>query len=160
MTVPTGQPQSRTSPASPPSIASSAPTSASAVRLWQRNRETSAIAARASPRKPSVLTRNRSSAPASLLVACGRKARGRSSGPIPEPSSATRIRSRPPRSTVSSTREAPASIAFSSSSLTTLAGRSTTSPAAIWLMTDGGSSRIRPIAPPPFAVASHVHSTF
>ena len=44
----------------------------------------------------------------------------------------------PPRSTVTSIRVAPASIAFSSSSLTTLAGRSITSPAAIWLTTDAG----------------------
>ena len=52
---------------------------------------------------------------------------------------ATRIRSFPPRSTATSMRVAPASSAFSSSSLTTLAGRSTTSPAAIWLMTDAGN---------------------
>ena len=39
-------------------------------------------------------------------------------------------------------REAPASIAFSISSLTTLAGRSTTSPAAMRLTRLGGSSRI------------------
>ena len=80
--------------------------------------------------------RNRSSASASLLVAWGWNARGRSSGAMPRPLSATRTRSLPPRSTVTSTRVAPASIAFSSSSLTTLDGRSTTSPAAIWLMTD------------------------
>src|SRR5579862_5405422 len=36
-------------------------------------------------------------------------------------------------------RRAPASIAFSTSSLTTEAGRSTTSPAAIWLARSGGS---------------------
>ena len=52
----------------------------------------------------------------------------------------------PPRSTTTSMREAPASIAFSSSSLTTLAGRSTTSPAAIWLMTEFGSSLMIPNA--------------
>jgi hypothetical protein len=36
-------------------------------------------------------------------------------------------------------RRAPASIAFSISSLTTEAGRSTTSPAAIWFARSGGS---------------------
>ena len=56
-----------------------------------------------------------------------------------QPLSAIRTRSLPPRSTVTSTRVAPASIAFSSSSFTTLAGRSTTSPAAIWFTTDGGN---------------------
>src|SRR3954468_25018528 len=54
-----------------------------------------------------------------------------------------------PRSTVTSIRVAPASIAFSSSSLTTLAGRSTTSPAAIWLMTAGDRRRMIPMALPP-----------
>ena len=37
---------------------------------------------------------------------------------------------------------APASMALSSSSRTTEAGRSTTSPAAIWLISSLGSSRI------------------
>src|SRR5438046_4461533 len=40
-------------------------------------------------------------------------------------------------------RPACASRAFSTSSLTTLAGRSTTSPAAIWLATCSGSRRMR-----------------
>src|SRR6186713_515828 len=52
---------------------------------------------------------------------------------MPAPSSATRIRRRPPPSVAISTRVAPASSAFSTSSLTTLAGRSTTSPAAMRL---------------------------
>ena len=47
------------------------PLAASACRVWQRTLETSAIAASASPRKPRVAIRNRSSASASLLVACG-----------------------------------------------------------------------------------------
>ncbi len=76
---------------------------------------------------------------------CGLKASSRSSAEIPWPLSAILIRSLPPRSTVTSTRVAPASIAFSRSSLTTLAGRSTTSPAAIWLITDGGSSLMIPM---------------
>jgi hypothetical protein len=50
---------------------------------------------------------------------------------MPQPSSATAMNSRPPSRTSTRMREAPASIAFSTSSLTTEAGRSTTSPAAI-----------------------------
>ncbi len=52
------------------------------------------------------------------------------------------MRSTPPFSTVSSIRVAPASTLFSSISLTTLAGRSITSPAAILLMILVGSWRI------------------
>src|SRR6202030_4750368 len=52
---------------------------------------------------------------------------------MPSPSSVTRIRRRPPPSVSTSMRVAPASSAFSISSLTTLAGRSTTSPAAMRL---------------------------
>ena len=63
------------------------------------------------------------------------------------PLSAIRTRSLPPRSTLTSTRVAPASMLFSSSSLTTLAGRSTTSPAAIWFTTDCDNCRITPIPP-------------
>ena len=54
---------------------------------------------------------------------------------MPQPLSATRISSPPPCSTVTSIRVAPASTEFSSSSFTTLAGRSITSPAAILLTT-------------------------
>ena len=61
------------------------------------------------------------------------------SAAIPQPLSPTRTSSSPPCSTATSIRVAPASIAFSISSLTTLAGRSITSPAAILLTTLGGS---------------------
>ena len=60
------------------------------------------------------------------------------------PSSSTRISRLPPYSTVTAMRVAPASMAFSTSSLTTEAGRSTTSPAAIWLARSSGSWRMRP----------------
>src|SRR5215467_5776084 len=60
---------------------------------------------------------------------------------MPEPSSATRISPSPPPAIATLMRRAPASIAFSISSLTTLAGRSTTSPAAILLTISGGSCR-------------------
>src|SRR5205814_8834910 len=46
------------------------------------------------------------------------------------------------------TRRAPASIAFSTSSLTTDAGRSTTSPAAIWFARSAGRRVIFPIKAP------------
>src|SRR4029077_2958800 len=62
------------------------------------------------------------------------------------PSSVTRTRVRPPCSISTCTRGASASSAFSTSSLTTLAGRSTTSPAAIWFARSPGRRRIRPIA--------------
>src|SRR5262245_10218499 len=45
-------------------------------------------------------------------------------------------------------RRAPASIAFSTSSLTTEAGRSTTSPAAIWLARSEGNRAILPTLDP------------
>ena len=52
---------------------------------------------------------------------------------IPTPSSRTFTRRAPPPSISTSIRVAPASTLFSTSSLTTDAGRSTASPAAIWL---------------------------
>src|SRR5215208_5097680 len=45
-------------------------------------------------------------------------------------------------------RRAPASMAFSTSSFTTEAGRSTTSPAAIWLASSAGRSVMRPTSDP------------
>ena len=65
----------------------------------------------------------------------GRHARSRRRRP--------RMSPRPPPSISTSMRRAPASSAFSTSSLTTDAGRSTTSPAAIWSASSGGSTRIR-----------------
>ena len=99
--------------------------------------------ASASPRKPNVPMENRSSADESLLVAWLDSASGRSSGAMPQPSSTMRMRSAPPCSTSISMQVAPASTEFSSNSLTTLAGRSMTSPAAIWLMTSAGSCWMR-----------------
>src|SRR5581483_5019504 len=102
---------------------------------------TAPIDGSASPRKPSVRMRERSSS-ASLEVAWRSTESTRSALSMPEPSSVTRITPRPPPVATMSMREAPASIAFSTSSLTTLAGRSTTSPAAMRLTRLGGSSRI------------------
>src|SRR5208337_2907874 len=52
----------------------------------------------------------------------------------------------PPASTLTRMRRAPASSAFSSNSLTTDAGRSTTSPAAILLATFSERTWMRPMA--------------
>ena len=56
----------------------------------------------------------------------------------------TTIRSRPPSDISTSTRVTPASKAFSESSLTTEAGRSTTSPAATCWATRGSSTATLP----------------
>src|SRR5207237_1646286 len=62
---------------------------------------------------------------------------------MPPPLSTTRIRSAPPWPMSTSMRVLPASTAFSSNSLTTLAGRSITSPAAIFVTTRGGNCWMR-----------------
>src|SRR5256714_531810 len=62
---------------------------------------------------------------------------------MPWPSSTTSIRPWPAASTRMSIRAAPASMAFSASSLTTAAGRSTTSPAAMPSATAAGRIVIR-----------------
>ncbi len=62
---------------------------------------------------------------------------------MPQPSSPIAIRALPPLSSWISISPAPASSAFSTSSLTTDAGRSTTSPAAIWLTRVSGRRWMR-----------------
>ncbi len=106
--------------------------------------ETAAILERASPLNPRLFTLNRSSADAILLVACLENAVGISSFAIPFPLSVTRINPIPP-SRISTVTE-PASTAFSTSSFTTEAGRSTTSPAAIWLIVSESRRCIIPMA--------------
>ncbi len=108
-----------------------------AWRVVMVSRATEPIEGSASPRKPSVLICSRSS-PSSLEVAWRSTARSRSARVMPAPSSATRMSRRPPPSVAISIRRAPASSAFSTSSLTTLAGRSTTSPAAMRLTSGFG----------------------
>ena len=61
---------------------------------------------------------------------------------MPLPSSSTAIRRTPPASRRTVIWVAPASRALSTSSRTAEAGRSTTSPAAIWLMSSSGRSRM------------------
>src|SRR5258708_6934875 len=63
---------------------------------------------------------------------------------MPSPLSEIRMRVRPAESKSIWMEVAPASSEFSTSSLTTLAGRSTTSPAAIKRMRDSGSFWILP----------------
>src|SRR5262249_21703968 len=60
----------------------------------------------------------------------------------PVPSSSTPMSRTPPAMRRTVTCVAPASRALSTSSRTTEAGRSTTSPAAIWLINSSGSSRM------------------
>jgi hypothetical protein len=81
---------------------------------------TAPIEGSASPRKPSVRIRSRSSS-SSLEVAWRSTASARSAWVMPLPSSVMPIRRRPPPSVKMSIRLAPASMAFSTSSLTTLA---------------------------------------
>src|SRR5882762_2343339 len=85
----------------------------------------------------------RSSLLRSLLVACRLTLSSASSRPMPDPSSRIRTRRRPPSCRSISTRFAPASSAFSTSSFTTAAGRSMTSPAAIWLASVASSRWMR-----------------
>jgi len=77
-----------------------------------------------------------------LLVAWRSKAIRASMGDMPEPSSTIWIKSLPPSRKLTFTVRAPASMAFSIISLTTDAGRLTTSPAAIWLATTSGNNLI------------------
>ncbi len=116
--------------------------SPSATREVIDTSATDAIDASASPRKPSDSTPSSSSRLAILLVACRAIARGSSSHGMPAPLSATMMRLMPPASSLMSICVAPASRLFSSNSLTTDAGRSTTSPAAIWLISASAKGRI------------------
>ena len=115
---------------------------------WPAGREISAqsaielMAASASPRKPMVPTDSRSSRLVILLVAWRFRAMASSSGAMPMPSSSTAISRTPPADRRRVICVAPASSALSTSSRTTEAGRSTTSPAAIWLISSSGSSRM------------------
>ena len=93
--------------------------------------DTAEMECRASPRKPMVCRWYRSSSVVILLVAYWVTASGRSSFMMPPPSSLTRISSIPPPLMDSVISFAPASTALSISSLTTLCGRSMTSPAAM-----------------------------
>src|SRR5581483_11748693 len=138
MVVPSAAAASFDAAMTPPLTRSSVPLTWPRARVRSRKCETEAIEGSASPRNPSVTIAARSSARRILLVAWRSSASRASSGAIPSPSSSTRTCFLPPSSTWIAIRVAPASIAFSTSSLTTEAGRSTTSPAAIWLARSSG----------------------
>ena len=140
--VPVEQPCSQRDTISPQCASSSVPNSAASVLEMMRRSETDAIAASASPRKPSVRMPSKSSALRILLVAWRRMAVGMSSGSMPQPLSVTRIKVTPPFWISTVMRVAPASMEFSISSLMTDAGRSTTSPAAIRFATAKGKTLI------------------
>ena len=115
------------------------PCSSFAIREDSFNLDTEAILDKASPRNPRVFIRASSACVLSLLVACCASASGKSSGCMPQPLSCRLISNRPPFLISSLISEAPASRLFSSNSLTTEAGRSMTSPAAIWFASAVGS---------------------
>ena len=143
--VPSGSPASSTRAIFPPLISTTVPDSSSAARVSSRSRETDAIEGRASPRKPNVATLSRSSAFLIFDVAWRSKASMASSRTMPHPLSVIWMSFLPPAWTLILMRVAPASREFSSISLTTEAGRSTTSPAAIWLATVSESTWILPM---------------
>ena len=122
-----------------PSIASTFHAcAASAGRLVRVTCATAAMLANASPRKPMLATRCKSSSEAILLVAWRISASGSCSAAMPPPLSRTRSNLIPPPSSCTAISVAPASRLFSSNSFSAEAGRSITSPAAIWLMSRSG----------------------
>ena len=104
---------------------------ASIVREVRVTAATEAMEASASPRKPRVPTFSRSLREAIFEVAWRARASGNCSLSMPRPLSVMAMRFTPPSSRRTVICVAPESSAFSSSSLTTADGRSTTSPAAI-----------------------------
>ena len=127
------------SPASAPwSIAIRQPSLLPRSRLSIVRRETLAIDGSASPRKPKLVTFSICSS-GNFEVAWRSSASAISDGAIPQPSSLTSTRSSPPADSRTATWVAPASSAFSTSSLSALAGRSTTSPAAMRSISPEGS---------------------
>ena len=112
------------------------------VRDVSVTRATEAMDASASPRNPSDPTASRSSSERILLVAWRASAIVNSSPAMPPPLSSTWMRAMPPASRSTWTSVAPESRLFSRSSFSTEAGRSTTSPAAIWLIRRSGRTWI------------------
>ena len=139
--VPRGLAAGVTVPVDPASTVISKASSAPSARDVTVSRLTEPIEGSASPRKPRVGMANRLSS-GSFEVACRSTARARSVASIPCPSSITVISVFPPLAIPTEIDLAPASSAFSTNSLTTDAGRSTTSPAAIRLTVPSGSRRI------------------
>ena len=125
-----------------PDIVNIVPNSSPSIRVRSSTWATAAIEAKASPRNPMVCKANKSAASRILEVAWRSKDKRASVSDIPFPSSITWMEVFPASTTNTSTCWAPASIAFSTNSLITDAGRWITSPAAIWLATESGSKRI------------------
>ena len=136
--VPGGQPAVLVSTSSPAFTTICVPSSASWRRVTMENRDTDAIDGIASPLKPRVSMFSMSSTSRIFEVACLSSERRASSFVIPQPSSRTETSLRPPCAMETLMLAAPASTAFSTSSFTTDAGRSTTSPAAILFATCRG----------------------
>ena len=109
-------------------------------------RETLAMEGSASPRKPSVLTCSMFSS-GSLEVACRSSARAIIAPLMPQPSSITSMPSSPPLVRRIEIWLAPASMAFSTSSFSAEAGRSTTSPAAMRFISVSGRRRMIGMVP-------------
>ena len=129
--VPGGAPASDTLDNFPPVISIRVPISLSACLDTKVNLETEAMDGSASPLNPNVEIENKSSFEYIFEVAYRSIASMASSRDRPEPLSLMRIRDLPPFSISTEIRSAPASMLFSTSSLTTETGRWTTSPAAI-----------------------------
>ena len=139
--VPCAKDAGAKAPTSPNSTRRRDPCSPSRGRDRISSRATEAMEGRASPRNPRVAILVRS--PSGIFEVAWRSTqRARSAASMPAPSSMTRISFCPPPSMVTSTRDAPASRAFSTSSLTAALGRSTTSPAAMRSARMGSSRRM------------------
>lgn len=143
MEVPSGQPSSVMRGSDPPSIATDVPDISPGFLVRRVTRETAEMDARASPRKPIVVMRSRSSSVEIFEVAWRKKARGASSLDMPEPLSVTFMSLLPPSIMWTAIVVAPASSEFSRSSFKTDSGRSTTSPAAIFEASDLSRMRMQ-----------------
>ena len=148
--VPSGAPISSMDCSFAPSNTMRVPVRFSFLLVMISTRDTAAILDRASPRKPRLAIWFKSSASSILLVACRRNAVGSCSRSMPQPLSVTRMNSIPPSFASTVIAVEPASMAFSTSSFTTLAGRSTTSPAAILSIVRESSTCIPIYLPMPF----------
>ena len=130
----------RTVVAPPPSTRTSMPSSLPLKHVCMRKRDTEAIEGNASPRKPCDAMQCKSSDVSILLVAWRCSANSASAADMPQPLSSISMRFLPAPAIRTIILLAPASILFSINSFTADAGRSTTSPAAIWLATWGGKT--------------------
>ena len=141
--VPAGDPVSSIDFNFPPVTFTLYPLNWSAGREVISIRETAAMLGIASPRNPSVVMEGRSEMDRILLVACLSKQRRRSSRFIPIPLSVTLMSPLPPFSILTVIRLDSASMLLSSNSLSTEAGLSITSPAAIFVAVSSVNTLIK-----------------